>query len=123
MARTSFTLFVESRWHACGRPVNNNSGVKSLTRRFIPLRAGALLCLLQVAWVIALSAEHRVINSNTHTSERPFARPTAQDVQRHDPALLSYHEIIKLYEQEFPPAPVDRKLRRLLTTAFVNNRA
>jgi endonuclease/exonuclease/phosphatase family metal-dependent hydrolase len=39
------------------------------------------------------------------------------------PALLSYDELVQLYEQESPPIALQNKLRRLLTTPFVSNSA
>ena len=39
------------------------------------------------------------------------------------PALLTYDELIQLYQQDIPPAPLRDKLNRLLNTPFVSNRA
>jgi len=39
------------------------------------------------------------------------------------PELLTYEELLKLYEAEAPPDPLGRKLRSLLTTPFVSNEA
>ena len=39
------------------------------------------------------------------------------------PELLTYNELIQLYEQEIPPDALQNKLRRLLTTPFVSNAA
>lgn len=39
------------------------------------------------------------------------------------PALLTYDEIIQLYQQDISPAPLRDKLNRLLNTPFVSNRA
>lgn len=40
-----------------------------------------------------------------------------------DPQLLTYEEIIQLYQQEDPPPPLRDKLNNLLTTPFVRNNA
>ncbi|HEU4594685.1 MAG TPA: endonuclease/exonuclease/phosphatase family protein [Pyrinomonadaceae bacterium] len=39
------------------------------------------------------------------------------------PELLTYDELVQLYEQETPPAALQTKLDRLLTTPFVSNAA
>jgi endonuclease/exonuclease/phosphatase family metal-dependent hydrolase len=39
------------------------------------------------------------------------------------PELLSHEELVRLYEQETPPAGLQDKLRRLLATPFVSNAA
>jgi endonuclease/exonuclease/phosphatase family metal-dependent hydrolase len=39
------------------------------------------------------------------------------------PELLSYQELVQLYEQETPPDALQNKLNRLLTTPFVSNAA
>ena len=39
------------------------------------------------------------------------------------PALLTYDEIIQLYQQDVPPVPLRDKLQALLTTPFVSNGA
>lgn len=39
------------------------------------------------------------------------------------PELLTYDELVQLYEQENPPEALREKLRRLLTTPFVSNAA
>lgn len=39
------------------------------------------------------------------------------------PELLTYDELVQLYEQENPPEALQDKLRRLLTTPFVSNAA
>ena len=40
-----------------------------------------------------------------------------------DPQLLTYEEIIQLYQQDDPPPPLREKLKSLLTTPFVRNNA
>ena len=40
-----------------------------------------------------------------------------------DPQLLTYEEIVQLYQQEDPPPPLRDKLKKLLTTPFVRNNA
>ena len=48
---------------------------------------------------------------------------TAVNAQQHAPELLTYNELVQLYEQETPPDALQNKLRRLLTTPFVSNAA
>jgi endonuclease/exonuclease/phosphatase family metal-dependent hydrolase len=43
--------------------------------------------------------------------------------QAADPPLLTFDDLIKLYQNDDPPAPVRDKLKGLLTTPFVRNRA
>lgn len=43
--------------------------------------------------------------------------------QGDEPELLTYEELIRLFEQENPPEPLQSKLNRLLTTPFVSNEA
>ena len=47
----------------------------------------------------------------------------AQPRQPVDPKLLTYEEIIQLYQQQDPPPPLRDKLNKLLTTPFVRNNA
>lgn len=47
----------------------------------------------------------------------------AADAQTRAPELLTYDELVQLYEQETPPAALQSKLGRLLTTPFVSNAA
>ncbi len=42
---------------------------------------------------------------------------------QNDPELLTYDEIIQLYQQDPPPPALNDKLHRLLTTPFVRNTA
>ena len=49
--------------------------------------------------------------------------PVAADAQQQAPELLTYDELVQLYEQESPPAALQSKLGRLLTTPFVSNAA
>jgi len=54
----------------------------------------------------------------------PFIGPftTANlKAQQSSPPLLTYNELVELYENAEPPAPLANKLTRLLTTPFVNN--
>lgn len=48
-----------------------------------------------------------------------FAPARAQNA----PDLLTYNELVQLYEQQTPPPALQEKLQRLLTTPFVNNSA
>lgn len=43
--------------------------------------------------------------------------------QQQSPELLTYDELVQLYEQQTPPAALQHKLNQLLTTPFVNNAA
>ena len=43
--------------------------------------------------------------------------------EQQGPETLSYDEILQLYKQDVPPAPLAAKLQRLVTTPFVNNDA
>ena len=43
--------------------------------------------------------------------------------QQQAPELLTYDELVQLYEQETPPAALQQKLHQLLTTPFVSNAA
>ena len=47
----------------------------------------------------------------------------AVNAQQPTPELLTYSELVQLYEQEIPPQALQDKLRLLLTTPFVSNRA
>lgn len=45
------------------------------------------------------------------------------DAQEQSPELFTHDELVRLYEQKTPPADLQDKLRRLLTTPFVSNAA
>lgn len=45
------------------------------------------------------------------------------NAQQGAPELLTYDELVQLYEQETPPEALQNKLRLLLTTPFVSNAA
>ncbi len=47
----------------------------------------------------------------------------AANAQQRAPELLTYDELVQLYEQETPPAALQDKLNLLLTTPFVSNAA
>lgn len=47
----------------------------------------------------------------------------AANAQSQAPELLTYDELVQLYEQETPPAALQNKLRLLLATPFVSNAA
>ncbi len=53
----------------------------------------------------------------------PFLCSAEMPKQPADPELLTYDEIIQLYQNENPPAPLQQKLNKLLTTPFVRNTA
>jgi endonuclease/exonuclease/phosphatase family metal-dependent hydrolase len=42
--------------------------------------------------------------------------------QPQNPDLLTYDEIVQLYQEDNPPPPLQRKLNKLLTTPFVRNK-
>ncbi len=50
------------------------------------------------------------------------AGPSTADAQV-GPTLLTYNEIIQLYQQDIPSEPLRDKLNKLLSTPFVSNRA
>ncbi|MDQ3474523.1 MAG: endonuclease/exonuclease/phosphatase family protein [Acidobacteriota bacterium] len=53
-----------------------------------------------------------------------FFNSTASDAQgQSDPELLTYEELVQLYEQPVPAEPLQRKLNALLNTPFVSNAA
>ena len=45
------------------------------------------------------------------------------NAQQQSPELLTYDELVQLYEQETPPPALQHKLKQLLTTPFVSNAA
>jgi endonuclease/exonuclease/phosphatase family metal-dependent hydrolase len=47
--------------------------------------------------------------------------PALTTAQQQAPELFTYDELVQLYEQETPPAALQDKLHRLLTTPFVSN--
>lgn len=49
--------------------------------------------------------------------------PVAADAQQQPPELLTYDELVQLYEQATPPTALQHKLNHLLTTPFVSNAA
>jgi endonuclease/exonuclease/phosphatase family metal-dependent hydrolase len=49
--------------------------------------------------------------------------PAAAAARQQAPELLTYDELVQLYEQQTPPEALQHKLRRLLTTPFVSNAA
>lgn len=49
--------------------------------------------------------------------------PVVADAQEQAPELLTYDELVQLYEQETPAAALQQKLNQLLTTPFVSNAA
>lgn len=49
--------------------------------------------------------------------------PVAAAARQQAPELLTYDELVQLYEQETPPEALQNKLRLLLTTPFVSNAA
>ena len=50
----------------------------------------------------------------------PFTNANLK-AQQSSPPLLTYNELVELYENAEPSAPLANKLTRLLTTPFVNN--
>jgi endonuclease/exonuclease/phosphatase family metal-dependent hydrolase len=59
---------------------------------------------------------------NTQSLTSP-PQSSITEVEQTGPTLLTYNEIIQLYQQDIPPAPLRDKLTTLLTTPFVSNRA
>jgi hypothetical protein len=53
-------------------------------------------------------------------STLPFTSSNLK-AQQGNPPLLTYNELVELYENAEPPPPLANKLTRLLTTPFVNN--
>jgi endonuclease/exonuclease/phosphatase family metal-dependent hydrolase len=51
------------------------------------------------------------------------ASPQSSAFEQTGPPVLSYEEIVRLYNEDSPSAPLRDKLSRLLTTPFVSNRA
>jgi len=49
--------------------------------------------------------------------------PLVANAQQQSPELLTYDELVQLYEEQAPPAALQHKLNQLLTTPFVNNAA
>src|SRR6266496_4845873 len=45
------------------------------------------------------------------------------NAQQQAPELFTYNELVQLYDQDTPPANLQDKLHRFLTTPFVNNAA
>ncbi len=52
-----------------------------------------------------------------------FLNAIAVQAQQPAPELLTYDELVQLYERETPPIALQNKLHRLLTTPFVSNEA
>src|SRR5687767_1877121 len=52
-----------------------------------------------------------------------FLYPAAAVARQRAPELLTYDELVRLYEQKTPDEALQDKLRRLLTTPFVSNAA
>ncbi len=50
-----------------------------------------------------------------------FTFNSAQGQQANDPALLTYNELVSLYENDPPAEDLSNKLTKLLTTPFINN--
>ena len=56
----------------------------------------------------------------------PFTRlprTAAAQAPSNPPELVTYEELVQLYEQKDPPEPLQNKLNLLLTTPFVSNAA
>ena len=52
-----------------------------------------------------------------------FASPPAPQAGATGPLLLTYDDLVRLYEEENPAENLQRKLTRLLNTPFVSNAA
>lgn len=81
------------------------------------------VCLAQLVFLFCISAVCAQQPSSPNTPTAQSAQSSAADVQPTRPTLLTYDEIIQLYQQDIPPAPLRDKLNRLLTTPFVSNEA
>jgi endonuclease/exonuclease/phosphatase family metal-dependent hydrolase len=91
-----------------------NSGTQML--KLIPLS------LVLFAVTVSLPA----VGARQTQKRKNFNQPAQQARQENietGPEVLSYNELIELYQQDVPDQPLRNKLNRLLTTPFVSNRA
>ena len=93
-------------------------GVKATTMKLLKL------CVALVTLLFCLLAVLALLSPTKTQAFVVQAQPsTTEDNQRNGPELLTYEEIIQLYQHDTPPMPLRDKLNRLLTTPFVSNRA
>jgi len=76
-----------------------------------------------LAWGPACSGRLLAIKLLLLASFACLLNAVAVDAQQPAPELLTYNELIQLYDQETPPVALQNKLHRLLTTPFVSNSA
>ena len=79
------------------------------------------VCLALLSLLFCLSAVCAQQLSSPNI-QRDLAEPSTADAQT-GPTLLTYNEIIQLYQQDIPSEPLRDKLNKLLSTPFVSNRA
>src|SRR5882724_8323251 len=81
------------------------------------------VCLALVSFLFCVSASWTQLRSSPNTQSLTDApQPSITNAEQTGPTLLTYDEIIQLYQQDIPPAPLRDKLTTLLTTPFVSNR-
>ena len=73
----------------------------------------AVIGCLPLVGAVRAQTQDRLTNQLTHSADKG-------DV---GPELLTYPELIQLYQQDVPSEPLRNKLNKLLTTPFVSNRA
>jgi hypothetical protein len=74
-----------------------------------------------ISFLFCVSAMGAQQPSSPKTQTDQAAQPSAADAQQTGPTLLTYKEIIQLYQQENPTTTLRDKLNRLLTTPFVKH--
>ena len=82
------------------------------------------VCLVLVFFLFCGSAvwTQQRSSPNTQSLTSP-PQSSITEAEQTGPTLLTYNEIIQLYQQDIPPAPLRDKLTTLLTTPFVSNEA
>src|ERR1700752_563499 len=67
------------------------------------------------------------VNTGRSQTRDGFTKPSGSPAGERDaptgPEVLTYNELIELYQQDVPSEQLGKKLNRLLTTPFVSNRA
>lgn len=81
------------------------------------------IAIISSLFCISVVCAQQRLSPNTGSITDQAAQPSTADARQVGPTLLSYDEIIQLYQQDIPPAPLLDKLSRLLTTPFVSNQA
>ncbi len=80
------------------------------------------VCLALISLLFCLSAVCAQQLSSPNIQLDQAADLSTPDAQT-GPTLLTYNEIIQLYQQDIPSEPLRDKLNKLLTTPFVSNQA